>query len=296
MTRAARRSSRPPAGCAIVTKVGTSPTRARSSCRSPISAATAAATARSARIPTIPAHGPCSATRSARGSTRARDAGLQGGADVPRRQARGGVPGVPRARSPSSATPRPSTYVHEACEIALDAGLLPHTNAGVLSRDEMARLRPVNVSLGLMLENVEPAPPRPRRCRTTMRPTRSRRGRLAMIARGRRAPASRSRPAFSSASARRATSASTPRSRSPTCTRATATSRKSSSRTSAPRTAIPMADAPEPTARRHGARRRRRAPRARRRHERAGAAESESRRPSPAAARRHQRLGRHLAA
>lgn len=47
-------------------------------------------------------------------------------------------------------------YVHRACEIALDAGLLPHTNAGVLTRDEMAWLRPVNVSLGLMLENVSP--------------------------------------------------------------------------------------------------------------------------------------------
>lgn len=47
-------------------------------------------------------------------------------------------------------------YVHEACEMALAAGLLPHTNAGVLSREEMERLRPVNVSLGLMLENVSP--------------------------------------------------------------------------------------------------------------------------------------------
>src|SRR6059058_1201236 len=47
-------------------------------------------------------------------------------------------------------------YVHRACTIALDAGLLPHTNAGLLSRDEMARLKEVNVSLGLMLENVSP--------------------------------------------------------------------------------------------------------------------------------------------
>jgi len=49
-----------------------------------------------------------------------------------------------------------ATYVERACEIALDAGLLPHTNAGILTRDEMARLRRVNVSLGLMLENVSP--------------------------------------------------------------------------------------------------------------------------------------------
>ncbi|MEW6280803.1 MAG: 7,8-didemethyl-8-hydroxy-5-deazariboflavin synthase CofG [Candidatus Eremiobacterota bacterium] len=47
-------------------------------------------------------------------------------------------------------------YVHRACTIALEEGLLPHTNAGVLTRDEMSLLRPVNVSMGLMLENVSP--------------------------------------------------------------------------------------------------------------------------------------------
>jgi FO synthase len=47
-------------------------------------------------------------------------------------------------------------YVREACEMALCAGLLPHTNAGVLTTEEMRLLRPVNVSLGLMLENVSP--------------------------------------------------------------------------------------------------------------------------------------------
>jgi 7,8-didemethyl-8-hydroxy-5-deazariboflavin synthase CofG subunit len=45
-------------------------------------------------------------------------------------------------------------YVARACEMALDRGFLPHTNAGVLSRDDMKLLRPVNASLGLMLENV----------------------------------------------------------------------------------------------------------------------------------------------
>ena len=45
-------------------------------------------------------------------------------------------------------------YLRWAAEEALGAGLLPHTNAGILSRDEMVVLRPVNVSLGLMLENV----------------------------------------------------------------------------------------------------------------------------------------------
>ncbi|MFQ5665581.1 MAG: 7,8-didemethyl-8-hydroxy-5-deazariboflavin synthase CofG [Candidatus Binatia bacterium] len=48
------------------------------------------------------------------------------------------------------------SYVGQACEIALDECLLPHTNAGVMSRAEMAALKPVNVSMGLMLENVSP--------------------------------------------------------------------------------------------------------------------------------------------
>src|SRR5437867_5387175 len=47
-------------------------------------------------------------------------------------------------------------YVHQACEIALRCGLLPHTNAGLLTFEEMQRLKDVNVSLGLMLENVSP--------------------------------------------------------------------------------------------------------------------------------------------
>ena len=48
------------------------------------------------------------------------------------------------------------SYVAEACEIALAQGMLPHTNAGVMSRAEMELLRPTNVSMGLMLENVSP--------------------------------------------------------------------------------------------------------------------------------------------
>jgi len=45
-------------------------------------------------------------------------------------------------------------YLRWAAEAALAEGLLPHTNAGILSREDMAVLRPVNVSLGLMLESV----------------------------------------------------------------------------------------------------------------------------------------------
>src|SRR5262245_21746503 len=45
-------------------------------------------------------------------------------------------------------------YVARACEMAIEHGFLPHTNAGVLTREEMLLLKPVNASLGLMLENV----------------------------------------------------------------------------------------------------------------------------------------------
>lgn len=45
-------------------------------------------------------------------------------------------------------------YLRWAAEEALAAGLLPHTNAGILCRDDMMILRNVNVSLGLMLETV----------------------------------------------------------------------------------------------------------------------------------------------
>lgn len=40
----------------------------------------------------------------------------------------------------------------EACRVTVQAGMLPHTNAGILSKQEMARLRPWNASMGLMLE------------------------------------------------------------------------------------------------------------------------------------------------
>ncbi len=47
-------------------------------------------------------------------------------------------------------------YLVWASERALAHGLLPHTNAGLLTREEMSRLRPLNVSMGLMLENISP--------------------------------------------------------------------------------------------------------------------------------------------
>lgn len=42
--------------------------------------------------------------------------------------------------------------IFEACRITCEKGMLPHTNAGILTKDEMARLRPFNASMGLMLE------------------------------------------------------------------------------------------------------------------------------------------------
>ncbi len=47
-----------------------------------------------------------------------------------------------------------TAYVAWACERALERGLLPHTNLGVLSREDLARLREVTASQGLMLESV----------------------------------------------------------------------------------------------------------------------------------------------
>jgi FO synthase len=47
-------------------------------------------------------------------------------------------------------------YVAWTCERALDRGMLPHANVGVASRDELARLREVTASQGLMLESVNP--------------------------------------------------------------------------------------------------------------------------------------------
>ena len=49
-----------------------------------------------------------------------------------------------------------TSYVVWVCEQALERGLLPHTNLGVLGRGDLARLREVTASQGLMLESVNP--------------------------------------------------------------------------------------------------------------------------------------------
>jgi len=47
-----------------------------------------------------------------------------------------------------------TAYVVWTCERALERGLLPHTNLGVLSREDLGRLREVTASQGLMLESI----------------------------------------------------------------------------------------------------------------------------------------------
>src|SRR2546423_474339 len=49
-----------------------------------------------------------------------------------------------------------TAYVAWTCERALEHGMLPHTNIGAASREDLARLREVTASQGLMLESIVP--------------------------------------------------------------------------------------------------------------------------------------------
>jgi FO synthase len=63
----------------------------------------------------------------------------------------------PAARAWLDAAGHDSTvdYLAEAARLVVDeTGLLPHANAGALSRDELARLRPVAASQGMMIESL----------------------------------------------------------------------------------------------------------------------------------------------
>ncbi|NES72568.1 MAG: 7,8-didemethyl-8-hydroxy-5-deazariboflavin synthase subunit CofG [Okeania sp. SIO2D1] len=53
---------------------------------------------------------------------------------------------------------RPTWFqlIYDLCKLALSLGFLPHTNVGPLSRAEMKELKQVNVSMGLMLEQMTP--------------------------------------------------------------------------------------------------------------------------------------------
>ena len=82
-------------------------------------------------------------------------------------------------RAPSSCSTRP--------------GLLPHLNPGVMTRDELAALRPVSASMGIMLETTAERLSASAAARTGPRPTRCPARRLETIDARRRARGSRSR-------------------------------------------------------------------------------------------------------
>ena len=48
------------------------------------------------------------------------------------------------------------SYVAACSRVALDEGLLPHSNPGLMTPEDLALLRPLNASLGLMLESTSP--------------------------------------------------------------------------------------------------------------------------------------------
>ena len=90
----------------------------------------------------------------------------------------------PSASDPSCATRWPATwlaahgysstvdYLAAMCRLVVDeTGLLPHANAGALSADELAALRPVSASQGMMIESLAAGS-----AATAARPTRARRG------------------------------------------------------------------------------------------------------------------------
>ena len=95
--------------------------------------------------------------RARRGAGAARPGRLapprQGAAGADGREARGQRRGR-RAACRSTGIEDFTSYVVWVCERALERGLLPHTNLGVLGREDLARLREVTASQGLMLESV----------------------------------------------------------------------------------------------------------------------------------------------
>src|SRR5262249_36734057 len=47
-------------------------------------------------------------------------------------------------------------YLTQACEVGVEAGMLPPRTAGIRAAEERAALKPSNASLGLMLESTSP--------------------------------------------------------------------------------------------------------------------------------------------
>ena len=111
-----------------------SASRATSSSRSPTCAATAAPTAPSRSSPDDAGREDLHARRGRRGDARRRARGLHRGALLPRRQARDRLPRATASGSRSAGYATTAEYLVQACEVAFAAGMLPHTNAGILSR------------------------------------------------------------------------------------------------------------------------------------------------------------------
>ena len=111
-----------------------------------------------------------------------------------------------------------------AIRVIEETGLLPHLNPGVMSYEEIARLKHVSASMGIMLETASPRLSR-KVARTTVPPTRSR---PCACARSRTRVGSRCRSPRGSSSASVRPNASEPRrcSRSAICTGATATCKR----------------------------------------------------------------------
>ena len=74
---------------------------------------------------------------------------------LPGRPSRGALALPPKDPAPPGVDST-AEQVAVACRIALEEGLLPHTNAGALTREELAGLKPGNASMGLMLESASP--------------------------------------------------------------------------------------------------------------------------------------------
>ena len=94
--------------------------------------------------------------RGGRADPRRRHAPQRQGAAGPDRRGARPPPGRRDAKLAELGHADFTAYVVWVCERALERGLLPHTNLGVLSKEDLARLREVTASQGLMLESINP--------------------------------------------------------------------------------------------------------------------------------------------
>ena len=129
-----------------------SPTRARCSFRSRCSAATTATTARSRSRPPSSTCRILTPTRSSSIAAAGAPRRVQGGAVHAGGPAGGALPEAARG-SPQRGYASTLDYVRAvAISVIEDTGLLPHLNPGVMSYEELARLKHVSASMGIMLE------------------------------------------------------------------------------------------------------------------------------------------------